>query len=393
MRIGEWKLSLKLPYKYDFIIHLMVIVLILFGTLMIVSTNLGNVSSDPLVLIKVLFRQSIFIVISYVLLTFLANNFTMLKAKKYHLLIGILLFGFLASTLLFPSQFGSKAWIRIPGISATIQPSEFVKVFMIVAMAVYVEIAGKRNFDFWTIVKIPVFFYIAYAGVIFLQPDIGTLVVITLLCALCFLIPSHYRLRPMQFWMKVAMGIGSCIFLFLMSEQGIQIMSSIPGMKHIAARIENAINPFLNPYSTGYQLINGLYGIANSNFWGNGIAKSSRKFGYLTQADNDFILSVVIEELGIFGLLIIVTCYSILIYRLFYYAFRTKSEGYKIILVGTALYILIHFVLNVGGVGGLIPLTGVPLLFVSSGGSSLMAIMVGIGISQAVISRIRRQGE
>ncbi len=393
MRIGEWKLSLKMPYKYDFIIHLTVLILILFGTLMIVSTNLGNVSQDPLVLVKVLLRQTIFIVVSYGIMTFLANNFTMVKAKKYHLLIGVLLFGALAATLLFPSQFGSKAWIRIPGISVTIQPSEFVKVFMVVAMAVYVEIAGKRNFDFWTIVKMPVFFYIAYAGIIIIQPDIGTLVVISLICALCFLIPSHYNLRPMQFWMKVAIGVGSSVFIFLMSEQGIKIMGSIPGMKHIAARIENAINPFINPYSTGYQLVNGLYGIANSNFFGNGIAKSSRKFGYLTQADNDFILSVVIEELGIFGLAIIVFCYFILIYRLFYYAFRTKSEGYKMILVGTALYILIHFILNVGGVGGLIPLTGVPLLFMSSGGSSLMAIMAAIGISQAVIARIRRQGE
>ena len=84
--------------------------------------------------------------------------------------------------------------------------------------------------------------------------------------------------------------------------------------------------------------------------------------------------------------------YVVILQRLFYYAFHTKSEGYKIILIGTAMYIFIHFALNVGGISGLIPLTGVPLLFISSGGSSLMAIMTAIGISQAVISRIRRQG-
>ncbi|WP_303395302.1 FtsW/RodA/SpoVE family cell cycle protein, partial [Amedibacillus dolichus] len=74
------------------------------------------------------------------------------------------------------------------------------------------------------------------------------------------------------------------------------------------------------------------------------------------------------------------------------YAFRTKSEGYKVILIGSAMYIFLHFALNVGGVSGLIPLTGVPLLFISSGGSSLMSIMSAMGICQAIISRIRRQG-
>lgn len=126
---------------------------------------------------------------------------------------------------------------------------------------------------------------------------------------------------------------------------------------------------------------------------GKGIGQSQQKFGFLTQADNDFILAIVIEELGIFGLALIVIGYSIIIQRLFHYAYRTKSEGYKIILIGTAMYIFLHFFLNVGGVGGLIPLTGVPLLFISSGGSALMSIMCAIGIAQAIIAKIRRQGE
>ena len=154
-----------------------------------------------------------------------------------------------------------------------------------------------------------------------------------------------------------------------------------------------SIKPFLNPYGTGLQLINGLFGIANSNFIGRGIANSTRKMGFLTQADNDFIFSIVIEELGIFGLLFIVLGYIVIVQRLVHYALRTKSEGYKIILMGTAMYIIAHFVLNVGGVSGLIPATGVPLLFISSGGSSLMAIMAALGICQSIIARIRRQGE
>ena len=164
-----------------------------------------------------------------------------------------------------------------------------------------------------------------------------------------------------------------------------------PYFAHITTRFENAINLF-RPYVGGYQPINGLYGIARGGLQGVGFGESIQKYGYLTQSDNDYILSIVIEELGVFGLGIIVAGYAIIIKRLFYYAFRTKSEGYKVILIGTAMYIFAHFVLNVGGVGGLIPLTGVPLLFISSGGSSMMSIMSAIGISQAIIARIRRQG-
>lgn len=395
MRIGKYKLTAKMPTKYDFWLHLSVLILILFGTLMIISTNLGNVYNDSLILVKVIIKQSAFIIISYVVMLFLANNFSMLRARKYGGAIGIILGIMLVATLFFPEVNGSRAWIRIPvpGIPVTLQPSEFVKVFMIVIMAVYIEIAGRRKFDFWTIVKVPVYFFLGYAGIIVIQRDFGTLAVLSIICAVCFLIPSHKNLKKAQRFLTIGIG-GAFVAAFVaMSDQGMRLFASIPGLSHIADRISIALNPFLNPYATGYQLINGLFGIANSNIFGQGIGNSTRKWGYLTQADNDFILSIVIEELGIFGFALIIIGYIIIVQRLFHYALRTKSEGYKIILVGTALYIIVHFILNVGGVSGLIPLTGVPLLFISSGSSALMSILAALGICQAVISRIRRQGE
>lgn len=395
MRIGKLKITAKMPKKYDFWLHLSSLILILFGTLMIVSTNLGNVQQDEYIILKVILKQSMFIVAAYIIMTFLANNFTMLKAKKLAFPIMFILIGLMVVTLFTAGEGGSRAWIRFnfPGFQVTIQPSEFVKVFMIVIMAVYVEIAGRRNFDFWTIVKIPVYFFLIFAGFILFQKDIGTLTILTIVCAICFFIPSHPNLRKAQRWLSAAIVAVSSLAIFLMSSVGIKMFSLIPSLDHIAIRIENSINPFLEPYGNGLQLINGLYGIANSNFIGRGIAMSTRKMGFLTQADNDFIFSIVIEELGIFGLIFIVVGYCIIVQRLVHYALRTKSEGYKIILVGTAMYIVVHFIVNVGGVSGLIPSTGVPLLFISSGGSALMAIMAAIGISQAVIARIRRQGE
>lgn len=389
-------ITLKMPKKYDVLIQLAVIVLIIFGTMMIVSTNVGKTTEDPYIIPKVIIKQMVYIIISYIFMTFFANNFTMRRAQRFILPIGLAVVVSLFCTQFFEVVLGSKAWIRIPlpGLGEmTIQPSEFAKVFMVVLMAVFVEMnAWKKNLTFWQIVRVPVIFFAVIAIAILFQHDLGTLGVLTLICAFCYFIPTHPSLRKTQRMLCILMIVGILSLSFVMSEPVINFLNQIEPLQHVAVRIENAINPFVDPHGNGYQLINGLYGIARSGITGVGLGNSIQKYGYLTQSDNDFILSIIIEELGIFGLLIVVGMYVIILQRLFYYAFHTKSEGYKIILIGTAMYIFIHFALNVGGIGGLLPLTGVPLLFISSGGSSLMAIMTAIGISQAVISRIRRQG-
>lgn len=129
---------------------------------------------------------------------------------------------------------------------------------------------------------------------------------------------------------------------------------------HIAVRVENFKNPYNDVYGDGYQPANSLYGIASSNIVGKGIGNSARKYGYLTQADNDYILAVLIEETGIFGLFGLVILYGIIEFRLFYYAFKTSEDMYKIILGGAGVYLFMHFFLNAGGVASLIPLPEYP---------------------------------
>ena len=374
-----------------------VLILILFGTLMIVSTNVGNTTKDPYIIPKVWQSSCFFIIVSYVLMTFFANNFTMKRAQKLFPVFGIGIIIALFSTQLFEGVLGSKAWIRIPipGLGEmTIQPSEFAKVYMVVVMAVFVELtARRRKFKFWTIVRIPVYFFMVIVAAILLQKDLGTLFVLVLLCAICFLIPSHISLHKQQRWVRLGLIIGCISIVFIMSEPVIDFLNGIGPLQHVAVRIENALNPFTDPHNNGYQLINGLYGFARSGFTGVGLGNSIQKYGYLTQSDNDFILSIIVEELGIFGLMVVVLGYVVILQRLFLLCLsHGRVRAIRSVLVGTAMYIFIHFALNVGGVSGLIPLTGVPLLFISSGGSSLMSIMTAIGISQSVISRIRRQG-
>ena len=394
MRIKNVVVSYKMPKKFDFVLHLAVLILVTFGFLMIISTSVGNAGDDSLAPVKAGVKQGIFCVISYVMLLFFANNFTMVRAKKLLPVLGMVMMGMLLSTQFFTGAYGSKAWLQfhIAGQAISIQPTEFAKLFMIIVMGVYIEIAGRNNWDFFTIMKGPLFYFFICFVPIMLQRDMGTLLVFLVLPCICFLVPSHKNLRKAQKYMKVLIVVGVIAAFALMSDFGVKIFKEIEPLSHIATRIENASDPFLDPYGTGYQPINGLYGIASGGILGKGLGQSTQKYGYLTQSDSDYILAIVIEELGLIGFGIILLCYCLIIQRLFYYALHTKSEGYKIILIGSAFYIFIHFVLNVGGVSGLIPLTGVPLLFISSGGSSLISVMSAIGVSQAIISRIRRQG-
>ena len=102
-------------------------------------------------------------------------------------------------------------------------------------------------------------------------------------------------------------------------------------------------------------------------------------------------MAVLIEETGIFGLFGLVILYGIFEFRLLYYAFKTSENMYKIILGGAGVYLFMHFFLNAGGVASLIPFTGVPLLFISSGGTSVISIMLTMGLAQNCICAIRRR--
>ena len=396
MSTKRLRLTAKMPKKFDFWLHLAVLILIVFGSIMILSASVGETDVDKLVTAKTAGKQIVFVVISYALMTFFANNFTMLRAKRYTKFIGFILLGLCLATLLFPEVSGSRAWIQIPipFVSVSLQPSEFVKVLMIVLMAITVERTFGKNYDFWTIVKVPVVYLIAYEFVIMiLQPDFGSGVAIALICCVLFFVPSHKNLRKMQRMFAIIVLCLLAFTGFLLSDHGSAFIEHMPISEHGKDRFLAALNPFEDSFGSGYQLINGLYAFSKGGLFGVGLGQSELKMSYLQAASTDYILAIVVEELGLCGFIFFLILYAIILSRLLYYALYAKSEGYKLLLIGNASYLIIHFILNVGGVSGFIPLTGVPLLFMSSGGSSLMSIMISIGISQPVISQMRRQAE
>ena len=383
--------KIKMPSKYDRSIHLCVIILMVLGTLMVSSCSVGETIENNLAVIKAIIKQVLFVCVAYLGMVNVANYFSLEKIYKYVNFVGFILVILLGACLLFDGAGGAKSWIYIPlpFFEVSIQPSEFMKVYMLICMACYIERSKRmRKANWWDITKVPLSFFVIAAIIIYLQNDMGSLVVMALICAICLLLPSHPGLKGFQ---KLAFGgimAGIVLIFVLMTDWGMNLVEHIPFFgDHVAARFEMAANPWTDEFGNGLQLINSLYAFASGGWKGLGLGQSIQKMQYLPAASTDYILAITVEELGIFGFGIILICYSMIIFKLFTYAMMTKREGHKLIYMGTALFIFIHFVLNVGGVTGLIPLTGIPLLFISAGASSLVSICGAIGLCQGLASK------
>ena len=382
---------MRLRSHSDGLITFIILVFMLFGSLMIVSTNVGQTVYNANVVLNTTLRQIVIMAIGYGCYIFAARHFHFRKFAFWRtpLVVGMCVAMF--STFFFAESGGSHAWIRLPG-GFTIQPAEFLKPFMIAIVASAMHVAKKKKTPLLKggVFRYPYICIAIFTVFLLAQKDIGTLAILLMTYFTMILIPTEKSLTRQQSTIVFLgiFGVVMAVGLFGVTDIGTQIIAKSP-FSHIATRIYNAKDPYQNVYGEGYQPANSLFGIGSSNIVGKGIGDSTRKYGYLTQADNDYILAVIVEETGVFGLGLIVLLNIVLISRLFYYAFKTNEVIFKIILTGTATYFFMHFFLNVGGVACLIPFTGVPLLFVSSGGSSLFAACFSLGMCQTAIRRIR----
>ena len=382
------------PIRYgDILLYGSTILLALFGCIMIVSATMGTAAGSFSVLIKTILKQIIFIVGGFIGM-FAINAMFKLKLldnSNFLTALIVMMFVMLVLPLGFTDSNGAHAWIPL-GVM-TIQPSEFAKLGIILLVASYMGNKGKvpmKAFKtmYWTLFVLVILFV---GIVVFLQGDFGSGMVMFCIAAICLFVPSTRRLDNIQHTMRVAVALGTvAVVVILFLPIGEKIIDMFVFLKdYQKARIFSARNPFADQFGTGYQLINGLVAFASGGFMGQGFGNSVRKFTNFPAANTDYILSIIVEETGFFGFICVFTFYTVIIYRLFKYALLIKNEKARIILVGMAAYFFIHFLFNVGGVTGLIPLTGVPLLLLSSGGSSAASVLLGIGFAQAVISQYK----
>ncbi len=394
-KAGHSRLAVfRMPALKDNWIHGSMLFLMVFGLLMIASASMGLAVDNPIYLPFTVIKQIVFLMLGYAGMSFFARRFrfSLLKSQSFPTLaLGMDIL--LLVCLLFGEVNGARAWIRVPiaSMDISIQPSEFAKIMTYLVIAAY---CGDVRYHFrtdWQMVSRPLLFVASYIFIVLvLQSDMGSAAVIAIIACVCFLIPSNRQMRKLQRWILFFVVIVGVFAIFLLSPYGESLIDALPLKEYQKNRFLSAINPFADRYNTGYQLINGLVSFATGGWTGLGFGNSVRKYTDFPAANTDFILAIVVEELGFIGFLMIFIPYMIIICRLFTAALHMKSEKGRIILVGTAMYIVVHCLFNIGGVTGLIPLTGVPLLMISAGGSSTFSLMCAIGIAQAVIAAWKR---
>ncbi len=297
----------------------------------------------------------------------------------------------LLATRLFAPVGGAYGWIRLGPIS--LQPSEFAKLFSILLGAkLFRRDLGKRNLE--NLKNYASAMGVCFLIIVVIQHDLGSGVVLFIITYAVILIPPYKEFRPYQRLMILAIIIGVGLVVFVLSPIGTEILKKLGGSNYMIARFLASANPFLYLYDDGYHLVMSLVSFATGGWFGLGYGNSIHKYMNFPSPTTDFILPVIVEELGVvFGLLPVVIGYLCILVPLRKFSLKVPEVSSKMILLGVYMYFMVHFFLNVGGVSGLIPLTGVPLLLLSSGGSSLVAAMASLGMAEGEIIRYRRDNE
>ncbi len=273
---------------------------------------------------------------------------------------------------------GANNWIPLGFFN--LQPSEIAKPVVIVCLAFLFDkfsdslqnVKTKHGDRIWTIIIVGVLL----PAVVFLQKDLGTAVILLTIFVVLFIF------SPILFKDKIK----TIVVVSIIGVLGIFIMYSIQG--YILSRAQLARfdyhDPCKNYATSGYQICNAYIAINKGGLLGVGIGKSSQKYSYIPEPHTDMVFAIIAEENGLVGVTIIFIVYIILLYRILRIARLSSTLKGRYIALGVATYIFMHIFINLGGLFGLIPLTGVPLPFLSYGGSFTLSLIISLMIVQRV---------
>ena len=350
--------------KIDKVLLIDILLLLVFGLIMIYSASSIWASykfNDSFHYVKL---QLLFMIVGLVIVKIVSKISYKTYYDKSNLILGICFI--LLILVLIPGigkiRNGSRSWFGIGPFG--IQPSEFAKLGLIIFTSKYLSKSNKflksyKNGVFPILGILLVFF-----GLIMLQPDLGTgMVLVVTIVSLLFIAGVN---------MKFFIGGG------LLGIIGIIVLIIIAPYR--MDRITSFINPWKDPLGTGFQIIQSLYAIGPGGLLGRGYLNSIQKQFYLPEPQTDFIFSIIAEEFGIVGAFIVVILFVIFLIRGINIALKSKDSFSKYLAFGMTFQIIFQAIMNLMVVVGLIPVTGVTLPFLSYGGSSLLISMICVGI-------------
>lgn len=357
---------------------LLLLTLILFAMGLIMVFSASNVAAfmrynaSPY---RFLFKQSLFLGASFILSIFMIR----IKLKGYSIIswpLMILFSGLLAFVLLYGKTTNhATSWIPIG--SFTLQPSEFIKVISIVWMASFYE-SKEGKLDNYMTSLFPPFVCLISFGLIVFQPDLGTAIIYGLIIAfIFFLSPISLKIKKNSIF--IITGVAVLLAIFFIAN-GKELISSRQLSRF------NLSNPCSEEkfYTVGNQVCNSYIAVNNGGLTGKGLGNSTQKYLYLPEAHTDFIFAILLEELGLAAGLGVLFVYFLVLLRIIIIGRRAKTTSGMLMCYGISFYIFLHIVVNLTGIFGLLPMTGVPLPFMSYGGSFTICLVAALTIVQKV---------
>ena len=313
---------------------------------------------------KYVINQGIFVLLGIILLFIISKINYKIYYEKANLILLICLI--LLILVLIPGlgivRNGSRSWFGIGSFS--IQPSEFSKIGLIIFTSKYLSKSNKFLKDYKKGVFPILFILLLIFGLIMLEPDFGTgMIIVVTIIALLFIA-----------------GVNMKFFVYFCLLGIIGIVGLIIIAPYRMDRITSFLNPWSDPLGTGFQIIQSLYAIGPGGLFGTGYLNSRQKNFYLPEPQTDFIFSIIAEEFGVVGALVVLSLFAIILTCAIKIALKQEDKFAKYLCFGLTFQLIVQVIMNLSVVIGLIPVTGVTLPFLSYGGSSLLTSLIGIGI-------------
>ena len=369
----------KLYYDYDLL--LVIIFLMCFGLVMLYSSSAYSAQVDYKNDMFFFTRQAMIGIIGFIVMFIVSKiDYHLYGAYAKELFWFSMFLMALVQTPLGKTVTGARRWIRLPG-GLSLQPAEFTKIAVILFIAYEICLLGQKAKK-WDGIKILLGYgLVATLGVFLLTDNLSTaIIVFAITCILIFVV--HPKTKPFVAGVIVAGIVGIIGIIFLKYTLA---KSDNFRMRRIIAWL----NPEANADTDSYQFLQGLYAIGSGGFFGKGLGNSTQKLHAIPEAQNDMILAVICEELGVFGAIIILCLFAFMLYRLLFIARNAPDLYGALIATGIFAHIALQVTLNIGVVTGLLPTTGVTLPFISYGGTAIVILLAEMGIALGISSKIR----
>jgi len=371
---GETK-NRKMHSYYDYSLLFLILFLVCFGLVMIYSTSsynaqrmLGNAS-------YYLERQALLGGAGILIMLFVSKMDYRIYIRKLPIIrlrpVTILYFiciGLQIYVLIFGDVInGAKRWIDLGFFS--FQPSELTKVAVILFTSYIVNLAPRRLDKFAGFIRVVVFI-MPLLALIVIENFSTALVVGVIMVAICFVASKKKAYFIFSGILLLAIG-AVFIILFPYRMERLEVWRNV------------------ETHDKGYQILQGLYAIARGGVFGKGLGESIQKLGFIPESHNDMIFSVVCEELGLFGAIALILLFILLIWRIFIIAINAPDLYGGLIATGVLAHIAVQVLINIAVVTNTIPSTGIPLPFISYGGSAIMVLLFEMGIVLSISNQIK----